>query len=69
MARKINDYLSEHKNEDVVWEDVRIMLKNYVLKHNTISWSHKEINIFNDELENELKNNDIYNKQFGDYIS
>lgn len=68
MARKINDFLSDNKNEEITWaDDVRHMIKNYVLKHNTISWSQSEINDFNDLLEDELLN-DEYSEQFGKYM-
>lgn len=69
MARKINDFLSDKKNEEITWvDDVRHMIKNYVLKHNTISWSQSEINDFNDLLEEELLNDEIYDEQFGKYM-
>lgn len=69
MARKINDFLTDNKNEDIFWsEDVRHMIKNYVLKHNTISWSQSEINLFNYLLEEELLNDEIYNEQFDKYM-
>ena len=67
LARKINDYLSENKEEEVLWEDVRYVIKNYILKHNSISWSQSEINEFNDRLEEEL-NNEIYDKEFSKYF-
>lgn len=67
MARKINDYLNEHKKEDLIWsEDVRYMIKNYILKHNTISWSQSEINDFNNLLEEELLTN--YEEEFSKYL-
>lgn len=68
MARKINDYLTENKNEDIIWEDVRYVIKNYIIKHNTISLSHSEINIFNDELEEVLSTNEEFEKEFGKYF-
>lgn len=68
MARKINDYLTENKNEDIIWEDVRYVIKNYIIKHNTISLSHSEINIFNDELEKVLSTNEEFEKEFGKYF-
>ena len=68
MARKINDFLTENKNEDIIWEDVRYVIKNYIIKHNTISLSHSEINIFNDELEKVLSTNDEFKKEFGKYF-
>lgn len=68
MVRKINDFLSDNRNEEITWtDDVRHMIKNYVLKHNTISWSQSEINDFNDLLEDELLN-DEYSEQFGKYM-
>lgn len=67
LARKINDYLSENKEDEVLWEDVRYVIKNYILKHNSISWSQSEINEFNDRLEEEL-NNEIYDKEFSKYF-
>lgn len=69
MARKINDFLTENKDNEITWvDDVRPMIKNYVLKHNTISWSQSEINDFNDLLEDELLEDDVYNEQFSEYM-
>lgn len=67
LARKINDYLSENKDKEVFWGDVRYVIKNYILKHNSISWSQSEINEFNDRLEEEL-NKEIYDKEFSKYF-
>lgn len=67
VARKINDYLTEHKNEDIVWEDVRYVIKNYLIKHNTISFSQSEINLLNDLLEDYLIDNEEY-KEFSKYF-
>lgn len=68
MARKINDYLTENKDEDIIWEDVRYVIKNYIIKHNTISLSHSEINIFNDALEDVLSTNEEFKKEFSKYF-
>lgn len=67
VARKINDYLSEHKKEDIIWEDVRYVIKNYLIKHNTISFSQSEINLLNDLLEDYLIDNEEY-KEFSKYF-
>ena len=66
VARKINDYLREHKNQDITWEDVRYVIKNYFIKHNVISFSQTEINLLNDLLEDYLKDNEI--KEFSEYF-
>lgn len=67
VARKVNDYLTEHKNDNITWEDVRIVIKNYLIKHNVISFSQSEINLLNDLLEEYILNNDEY-KDFNKYF-
>ena len=67
VARKVNDYLTEHKNDNIVWEDIRMVIKNYLIKHNSISFSHSEINLLNDLLEDYILNNDEY-KEFNKYF-
>ena len=67
VARKVNDYLTEHKNDNIVWEDIRMVIKNYLIKHNSISFSQSEINLLNDLLEDYILNNDEY-KEFNKYF-
>lgn len=67
VARKINDYLTEHKNDNIVWEDIRMVIKNYLIKHNSISFSQSEINLLNDLLEDYILNNNEY-KEFNKYF-
>lgn len=69
LSRKIYDYLNENKDKEIKWnKDVRYVIKNYILNHNLISWSQTEINTFNDELYDEIKNNEIYKDKFKEYI-
>lgn len=64
LARKINDYLTENKEKEILWDDVRYVIKKYLIKHNTISFSQTEVNLFNDLLDAELLTHKEFEKYF-----
>lgn len=56
IARKINDIFNEDLNSS--WSDVRVKIKDYLLKQTKISFSQVEINSLLDGLETELQNSE-----------